>query len=301
MSIYFSLEVYYILSFSMLQYTFLFINYLVDYFVIICYNKIEVDKMRLKRKLKPQFLPNNYLDKNSKISNSIDNIEKKIIKGCISFLLIILLLCWSIIPSIVIHILNIDKTTLSNTTTIIISLINDILFITLMIGIYYKSIKKDIIKYFNHNFFSNLGISVVYWLSGLVIMVISNYIIAIVMNGQLAENEELVRNMVATYPWYMAFNIMIYAPITEELIFRKSIRDICNNKWIYVIASGLIFGGLHVISSLTNIASLLYLIPYCSLGITFALLYYKTNNIFSSIIAHSLHNTLALILYLIIL
>ena len=132
-------------------------------------------------------------------------------------------------------------------------------------------------------------------------MYISNYIIGIITNGQLAENEEAVRNLIDTVPLYMAFNVMIYAPITEELIFRKSIREFINNKWIYALISGLVFGGLHAISSITDIISLLYLIPYCSLGIIFGLLYYKTNNIFSTIIIHSIHNAIAFILHVVIL
>ena len=129
-------------------------------------------------------------------------------------------------------------------------------------------------------------------------MVVSNIIIGILTGGQIAENEEAVRTLIDKFPLYMAFQVMIYAPITEELVFRKSIRDIINNKWIYSLTSGFIFGGLHAITSITDITSMLYLIPYCSLGIAFGLLYYKTDNIFSTIIIHAFHNSLALIVYL---
>ena len=57
----------------------------------------------------------------------------------------------------------------------------------------------------------------------------------------------------------------------------------------------------HVISSVTDIVSLIYLVPYCSLGIAFGLLYAKSDNIFSSIVVHALHNFLALLLYLAVL
>ena len=96
----------------------------------------------------------------------------------------------------------------------------------------------------------------------------------------------------------MAFQLIIYAPLTEEIIFRKSIKDITNNKKIYILLSGFIFGSLHVITSLTSPIGLLYLIPYCSLGCIFAHLYHKTDNIFSTITAHSIHNTIALLVYL---
>ena len=130
-------------------------------------------------------------------------------------------------------------------------------------------------------------------------MIISNTMITIITNGGIAGNEQAVRELIDKVPLYMAFQVMIYAPISEEIIFKKSIAKIFKNKYFYVIASGLIFGGLHVISSITTPIDYLYLIPYCSLGITFAILYQKTNNIFYTITAHAIHNTLAFIVYII--
>ena len=129
-------------------------------------------------------------------------------------------------------------------------------------------------------------------------MVISNGIISVITNGSLAGNEESVRELIDKFPIYMAFQVMLYAPITEEMIFRKAIKKSIDNKWLYILISGFIFGGLHVIGNVETSLDWLYLIPYCSLGFIFAMLYNRTNNIFSTITAHSFHNTLALILYL---
>ena len=57
-------------------------------------------------------------------------------------------------------------------------------------------------------------------------MIVSNCIISIILGNQLAANEKAVRELIDTYPIYMAFQLMIYAPITEELVFRKSIKNI---------------------------------------------------------------------------
>lgn len=129
-------------------------------------------------------------------------------------------------------------------------------------------------------------------------MIASNIFIIIFLPQSNAGNEEAVRALIDLAPLYMLFSVSIYAPITEELIFRKGIRDIINNKYIYIIVSGCVFGALHVVSSINSIYDLAYLVPYCSLGITFALLYYKSKNIFSSISMHFLHNTLTIVLYL---
>ncbi len=237
-------------------------------------------------------------DDNKTLSNTFDKIEQKIIKFMVSLGLIFLLLIWGYIPLIILTILGIDYSHLNEIQKIIYLMINDLLFILLLICIYRKEIKKNFQDYFGKNLKNNLRTSLRYWAVGLFIMLISNYIIAIVTKGNLAENEEAVRSLIDIAPWYMAFELMIYAPLTEEIIFRKSIKEAFQNKYLYVLVSGLIFGGLHVLSSINCTLDLLYLIPYCSLGFVFALLYQKTNNIFSSITVHCFHNTLALVLYL---
>lgn len=253
----------------------------------------------MRHKIKGKYLKLIKPCKENKLSNTIESIEKKIMKSLISFLLIISMLFWGIIPTILLALFNINPETLSNTTKYIITFINDLLYLILLTSIYYKTIKKDLYKYFNNNFKNNFKTSLSYWGVGLLIMYISNIIIAIVTNGQIAQNEEAVRSLINIAPLYMAFQVGIYAPLTEELIFRKSIRDIIDNKYIYALISGLIFGGLHAITSINNLISLLYLIPYCSLGIAFGLLYAKSNNIFSTIIIHSIHNLLAFTLYMV--
>lgn len=242
------------------------------------------------------------------LSNKIDILEKKVFKFLTSFLLIILLLIWDIIPFEILKafnigveidpITNVKVLALPDNIIYTISFFNSLLFMGILIKIYYKDIKNNLYKYFNYNFKTNLKTSISYWGVGLSIMYISNIIIGIITNGKIAENEEAVRSLIDASPLYMAFSVMVYAPIAEELVFRKSFREFINSKWIYALVSGIIFGGLHALTSITDMISLLYLIPYCSLGIIFGLLYYKTDNIFSTIIVHSLHNTLALILYL---
>ncbi len=232
-------------------------------------------------------------------TNIFDKIEKIITNSMISLGLICLILIWSIVPIILTKIVGIDYKELSNIIKVILSFFNDLLLIGILIFIYRKTFFKDFKNFFNQDLGKHILYSFKYWIVGLTIMIVSNCIIAIILGNQLAANEKAVRELIDTYPIYMAFQLIIYAPITEELVFRKSIKNITSNQYIYIFLSGFIFGGMHVISSLSSPIDLLYLIPYCSLGFTFAYLYHKTDNIFSTITAHAFHNTLALITYLI--
>ena len=102
--------------------------------------------------------------------------------------------------------------------------------------------------------------------------------------------------MITTLPILMLINAGIIAPIIEELTFRKAFKNVFQNKWVFILSSGLIFGGLHVITSFSTPLELLYIIPYSSLGISFAYMYYKTNTIYTSISMHIIHNTVLTLL-----
>lgn len=220
--------------------------------------------------------------------NKIINIIKSI-----SLILLIL-----IFPIIFLSILNIDITTITDKEYLLYLTISNLILLIIFFIIYRKTLIEDFKKYIK-NFNTNIEQSIKYWLIGFIIMIVSNLIITNILNKPLAGNEQEVRNYINISPLLMIFNTVIYAPLTEELAFRKSIKDIIKNKWIYILTSGLIFGMLHISSYITSWTDLIYLIPYSSLGISFALLYHKTNNIYSTITIHTLHNLLAISLYLI--
>lgn len=193
---------------------------------------------------------------------------------------------------------NINTEEISDKSYVFYLTISNLILLAIFVLIYHKTLISDFKSFFK-NFTKNIDTSLKYWSAGFAIMVISNLFITFVLNKTIAGNEETVRNYIDTLPLFMIFNTVIYAPIVEELTFRKSIRDAISNKWIYVITSGLIFGLLHIMGYITNLYDLVYLIPYGALGISFALLYYKTNNIWSTISMHAMHNFLAVVVYLI--
>ena len=198
--------------------------------------------------------------------------------------------------------LKINLETISTTSKIVYSIICDALFMLFVYLLYRKTINKNFKDFFS-NFKDNIETSLKYYFIGLAIMVISNLIITIFFSGASANNEEAVRTLIGKYPLYMVFSVSIYAPFIEEIIFRKSIKDMItsykNNsltKYLYILTSGLIFASLHVVGMADKAIDYIYIIPYLSLGIAFAALYHKTDNIFSTICIHSLHNTVAVLL-----
>ena len=222
--------------------------------------------------------------KNNKIMAVLKNIG-----------LLILLLSFS---GIVLMLLPIDYNSLSTNARLILLFVIDFIFLSLVVFAYFKPLKKDFKPFFK-DFTNNIEISIKYWLIGVIVMIVSNMIIVVLLSGGVASNEESVRSLIEIAPLYMFFNVSIYAPLTEELIFRRGFREMISNKWLYIFMSGFTFGALHVVSSITSAFDLLYLIPYCSLGFAFAYTYTKTNNVYSTIVMHCIHNTMTIILYFI--
>lgn len=167
-----------------------------------------------------------------------------------------------------------------------------IIVLTIFILIFRKTIIPDFYK-FKKNYKKIIKDNFYIWLIGLVIMAISSAIIGNFVS--LPENELIVRNLFNRSPLFMCILSIIIAPITEELLTRVLLKDAFKNPYIYYILSGLIFGLLHIISS-KNLLYLLYLIPYSTLGFCFALMYKKTNNVWTNITFHSIHNLFAMLL-----
>lgn len=218
----------------------------------------------------------------------------KALKGCLKTLgLILFYLFFSSIPLVILELMGISYDNLSMMEQIFFMLFCDVVVLGTIVFLYRKTLITDFKNFFNKNILSNLENSFKYWFLGFIVMFVSNLILAFLNKGGISNNEEAVREMIELVPLYMAFNVSIYAPFIEELIFRKSIREITDNKWLYVLLSGFIFGGLHVVASISNVIDLLYIIPYSSLGIAFAYSYYKSNNIYSTISMHVMHNTVS--------
>ena len=118
----------------------------------------------------------------------------------------------------------------------------------------------------------------------------SNLIILLINSGNMANNEAAVREMFNSTPIYAFISAVVFAPLLEELVFRKSFRYMFNNDTLFILASGLTFGAFHVIGSYESLIDLLYIIPYSVPGIVFAYTLVKSKNIFVPMGLHFIHN-----------
>lgn len=214
---------------------------------------------------------------------------KQIIKSVIVFLLFYFSSLFQLIP---IRIFNIKSST--PTLNVLLNMFSNIILLVILYFIYRKEIKEEW-KIFSKKPLDHINTGCIYWFIGLIIMVISNLIINRFIAGGIADNENIVQSMIKTLPWMMLINAGIFAPFNEEITFRKAFKNVFKNKWLFAIASGFVFGFLHVAGA-DSIGQYLYIIPYGTLGVCFALAYYKTNTIFTSIFLHMFHNSILILM-----
>ena len=224
--------------------------------------------------------------------NELINI-KGVIIGIILFLLYYFSAYLQLIP---IFLFNIK--TITGSTQVLLSLFSNTIILIILIIIFRKQLIHEW-KIFKEKFLENIDTGIKYWIIGLLIMMVSNTILTFILNMGQATNEQKVQQLISYLPWIMVINAGIIAPCVEEIIFRKCYKNAFPNKWLFIGLSSLVFGSLHVITSMTSLMDLLFIIPYGSLGAAFAIMYQKTDTIYTSMLMHMLHNTILIILSII--
>ena len=136
------------------------------------------------------------------------------------------------------------------------------------------------------------GVMAIFFLSGIVGVIYEK----LGIEGT-SENQESLEVMLASkYGLVMIISIVIFAPILEELIFRKFLCGIAEEKfkwpgWAAILISSLVFSLVHLTSG-----DFEYILLYLPQALVMGVLYhYSKNNIFVSIGIHFLNNLIAVI------
>lgn len=105
-------------------------------------------------------------------------------------------------------------------------------------------------------------------------------------------NQEAVVNNIKENVVLMAFSTCLFAPIVEEIIFRKCIFSYFLKDRFGILVSTLAFGLIHVISSFDFIHILPYLLTGLLLSVSYSL---SKRNIYVPLLAHMIVNTISFI------
>ena len=222
---------------------------------------------------------------------------KEMIKG---FEVIVLYFILSIFSYSFLSLFGIDYNKLNDIFKQVYLVLYEVGTLLIIVFIYKKEFFTNF-KEFRKNIFNNIKKYFKYWIVMLILMILSNYIVSIFTTSNTPQNQQEIIKYFKLYPFYTFFSTIIIAPILEELVYRMSIKKMFSDtKVLFIIISGLFFGFMHVIGTLTSYSDLLFIIPYSIPGFIFAYLYSKTDNIFTPISIHLIHNLLMFITNIII-
>lgn len=211
---------------------------------------------------------------------------KNYIKAIFAILLFFCSSCFSIIPMTIFH-LNPRKIT--EQQNLMLGIFNYIVLVIIYFLLYRKDLIRDF-KDFKKNINKNVDIGFRYWIIGLFFMVISNIILMKLWPNNSAANEDAVQLYIKSFPVLALISTSFLGPFIEEIVFRKTFKDMFKKTAIFILTSGIVFGLMHVLGQANTFSEFLYFIPYSALGISFAYMYYKSENFLTPCMMHFFHN-----------
>ncbi len=187
------------------------------------------------------------------------------------------------------ELIGIDYNNLSINHKVFYLMITELIYLLILFYVFRNKFKNDFKKYKN-NFKQYINKYMPYWALAFSLMLISNAFIVSLFPTSIATNQEIVNSNLMVAPLYMVITAVLFAPFLEETIFRLGFRYMFKSDILFILASGLVFGSLHVIGSYQNLVDLIYIIPYSIPGFVFAYTLVKSKNIFIPISLHLFHN-----------
>ena len=152
----------------------------------------------------------------------------KITKNVIMFFMYFL---WQIVPILFLEVMGLDSSKFNLFQKNLYLILSNLSYLIIVVLVYYKELKLDFKKYkknFKEIFIKYLPVYVL----GVVLMGVTNTIISGFTNMNISSNESSVREYIKLLPIYMSFSTVIYAPIVEEITFRKIIKNVVDNKYL---------------------------------------------------------------------
>lgn len=224
--------------------------------------------------------------------------RKNIIRGIAAMGVYFILPLFNTLPFTLLHI---DLNYVPTIVKTIYMGIYEILMLSFILLIFHKLIieKWQDLKKHHQTYFQTYF---KYWFLLIGLMMVSNFLImAFSKDFGGASNQNDIIDMFGKSPIYTYLSAVFFAPVVEELIFRQAIRNLIP-KWdiVFILVSGFIFGGLHVLGA-TSFSQFLYIIPYSIPGLVFAYILTKTDNIFTTMGLHFFHNGLLMAIQVFIL
>lgn len=172
----------------------------------------------------------------------------------------------------------------------ILQFISNIVLLVVITLIYLKDLKNSLNK-LSFKKMSFLFISLV------IVQVITNLISVLILGvDNHIKYNGLLPTTLEKWPVLMGITIALIYPTLETLVFSKSLKDIINNKWIFILSSSLFFLLVNLYAFDFKPISVIVTLSCFTTSIVINYFYYKEDNISSIIIVKMIYNLIFLII-----
>lgn len=164
------------------------------------------------------------------------------------------------------------------------------LFVLLIIYLYKDTFKNDFkdLKENKKKYIKSILINVVLIFA---VMIITNALIVILLNiNETSENDYSLLTMFKKSPLALILLTSVYYPLVEGVIFRKSVRDIIDNKWTFIIFSSVFYFFFNIAYTSLSLNSIITSLCYLFSMMILSNYYYKSNNFTASVIVMMIYN-----------
>lgn len=185
----------------------------------------------------------------------------------------------------------------NNITTMFIS---DLIYTLIVIKAYKSDLQKEFNEYKKQK--SKLKNILIWVLILFGINILFSLILKLMIPqlNSLDNNSESIVQLFEISTIYTFFKTLLYAPVIEELVFKKSIRDIINNDIAFVLISSSIYTIMNFIYT-SSIPEYMYfdIIQYFTFSSILSIAYIKNKNIIPIMIIKFIYNLIPTILLII--
>ena len=164
------------------------------------------------------------------------------------------------------------------------------LFALLIIYLYKDTFKNDFkdLKENKKKYIKSILINVVLIFA---VMIITNALIGILLDiKETSENDYSLLAMFKKSPIALILLTSVYYPVVEGVIFRKSVRDIIDNKWMFIMFSSVFYFFFNIAYTSLSLNSIITSLCYLFSMMILSNYYYKSNNFTASVIVMMIYN-----------
>ena len=179
---------------------------------------------------------------------------------------------------------------LKGTGLLALTLVMNFALLFIVIYIYRDSLKRELTT-FKKGLPKVLGTGLIVFLIGFGLYGVFNSLICELFPSISNVNYDAMSKMFTKTPLLLFISTIFYYPVIEELVFKKTFRGIINNKWLFIVFTGLLNALFEVL--LANGGSgieLVFLIPISLFYMSFSYMYYKTDSVVTPIVYRMLYN-----------